>query len=66
MFAGHSLGRAYRPSRFSNEPEPERLAEATADREKRIRIYSRRVRMRMPLFEGQPVADAPGEVLAGA
>ena len=66
MFAGRSLGKAFRPSRFSNELEPQEQAVKTADREKRIRRYARRAQLRLPVFEGQPVAEGRGETLAGA
>jgi len=66
MFAARSLGKAFRPSRFSNELEPQEQAAGDTDRERRIRRYARRVQLRLPVFEGQPVAEGRGETLAGA
>ena len=66
MFAGQSMGKAFRPSRFSNELEPQQQAEDAVDRERRIRRYARRVRLRAPLFDRQPVAEGRSEALAGA
>ena len=64
MFAGRSMGKAFRPSRFSNELETQHLAEAVADREKRIRRYARRAQLRLPVFESQPAAQSHGGELA--
>ena len=66
MFAGKSLGKAFRPSRLSNELDPQQQAREAADREKRIRRYAGRVRARLPLFDHQPVAAGRGEALASA
>jgi hypothetical protein len=52
MFAGQSMGKAYRPSHFGAEAEPEH-PENPALKESRIRFYANRVRMRLPLFEAE-------------
>jgi hypothetical protein len=58
------MGKAFRPSRFEGETEPQE-AENPVERESRIRAYARRVRLRMPLFETETLADAPSQALLG-
>lgn len=56
MFAAGSMGKAYRPSHFAAESDPEE-AEDPVERQSRIRAYARRVRMRLPLFEAEAVEE---------
>jgi len=55
MFAGRSLGKAFRPSHFAAESEPE-AAENPVERQSRIHAYAQRVRMKLPLFETEASA----------
>jgi hypothetical protein len=64
MSAGWSMGKAFRPSRFGADAEPEQ-AEDSVERESRIRAYARRVRLRMPLFDTETLADVPPQALLG-
>ncbi len=54
MFAGRSLGKAYRPSHFAADLEPEQ-AENPSERQSRIRAYAQRAKMRLPIFDAHAV-----------
>jgi hypothetical protein len=53
MFAGRSMGKAFRPSRLMTDLEPMRETETSLEREVRIREYASKVRLHLPLFESQ-------------
>lgn len=64
MSAGWSMGKAFRPSRIEGETEPQE-GEDPVERESRIRAYARRVKLRMPLFETETLADTRSQALLG-
>ena len=62
MSVMQSMGRAFRPSRCAPEEVTYREDDQMQVRESRIRTYSQRVRLRLPLFEPQAV-QAEGDLL---
>jgi hypothetical protein len=66
MFAGRSMGKAFRPSRFSTDLEPLQQPESPLERELRIRAYARRARLRLPVFQPQTAGADGGRMAASA
>lgn len=65
MSPGRSMGKAFRPSQVVADPESADKADNSLERATRIRAYSRRVQMRLPLFEDEPVGQGPDAIADG-